>query len=129
MNKSGSDTSTSPLAWSAPVFPVADLERAIAHYRDRLGFEVDFVHAGFYAGVRRGGCRVHLKHVAPSRERDITDSEHVDACIGVRDIETLAATFARSGADFAVPLRRMPYGSEFYLRDADGHVLGFVEAA
>ena len=87
------------------------------------------MHAGFYAGVRRGGCRIHLKHVAPSRERAVTDSEHIDACIGVRDIETLAAAFARSGAEFAVPLRRMAYGREFYLRDADGYVLGFVDSA
>jgi uncharacterized glyoxalase superfamily protein PhnB len=111
----------------APVFRVADLGRALAHYRERLGFEIEFVHADFYAGVRRGGCRIHLKH-APPLPRSV-DDEHIDICVGVRDLETLAASLAETGADFAVPLRRMPYGSEFYLRDVDGHVLGFVEAA
>jgi hypothetical protein len=28
-----------------------------------------------------------------------------------------------------VPLRRMPYGVELYVRDPDGYVLGFVEPA
>jgi hypothetical protein len=27
-----------------------------------------------------------------------------------------------------MPLRQMPYGKEFYVRDPDGYVLGFVEA-
>jgi hypothetical protein len=26
-----------------------------------------------------------------------------------------------------VPLRTMPYGIEFYLRDPDGYILGFVQ--
>ena len=30
---------------------------------------------------------------------------------------------------FSVPLRQMPYGVEFYVRDPDGYVLGFVEPA
>jgi len=28
-----------------------------------------------------------------------------------------------------VALRRMPYGTEFYVRDPDGYVLGFVQPA
>jgi hypothetical protein len=28
-----------------------------------------------------------------------------------------------------VPLRSMPYGREFYVRDPDGYILGFVEPA
>lgn len=119
------------LAWSAVVLEVRDFQRALAHYRDRLGFEIEFVHEGFYAGMQRGGCRVHLKQVAQdaSVEARIGREGHIDACFGARAIEALAAEFARAGVDFAVPLRQMPYGSEFYLRDLDGHVLAFVESA
>ncbi|HET7662445.1 MAG TPA: VOC family protein [Rhodanobacteraceae bacterium] len=119
------------LAWSAVVLEVRDLERALAHYRDRLGFEIVFVHEGFYAGVQRDGCRLHLKQVAHDVPVEVrTDHEgSIDACFGVHALEALAAEFARSGADFVVPLRQMPYGSEFYLCDPDGHVLAFVETA
>jgi hypothetical protein len=28
-----------------------------------------------------------------------------------------------------VALRHMPYGTEFYIRDPDGYILGFIEPA
>ena len=37
------------------------------------------------------------------------------------------AAFALSGAAFSVPLRNMPYGREFYIRDPDGYILGFIQ--
>ena len=46
----------------APQFLVDDLDRAIAYYRDNLGFELDFTYQSFYAGVRRNGFAIHLKH-------------------------------------------------------------------
>lgn len=49
------------LVFVAPVFRVADLARSLAYYRDRLGFEVEFIYDGFYAGLRRDGCHIHLK--------------------------------------------------------------------
>lgn len=117
------------LTYAAPVLHVADLGRALAHYRDRLGFEVEFEHGGFYAGVVRDGCRVHLKQGMPVARDRAVDAEHVDVCFGVRDARSLAVVFAQAGAEFAVDLRVQSYGVEFYLRDPDGHVLGFVEAA
>jgi len=44
----------------APQFLVDDLDRAIAYYCDRLGFELDFKYQSFYAGVRRDGFAIHL---------------------------------------------------------------------
>ena len=35
----------------APQFLVDDLDRAIAYYRDQLGFVLDFVYESFYASV------------------------------------------------------------------------------
>ena len=40
-----------------PQFLVDDLERAIAYYRDNLGFELDFVYESFYSSVSRDGSR------------------------------------------------------------------------
>ena len=42
----------------APQFLVDDLDRAVAYYRDRLGFELDFIYESFYASVSRDGSAV-----------------------------------------------------------------------
>lgn len=123
-------TNTRGLTYVAPVFLVADLARSLAYYRERLGFEVEFEYEGFYASVLCDGCRVHLNCAArPARDQAAFEAaEHLDACFGVRDAQALAAAFAASGADFSVPLRTMPYGIEFYVRDPDGHILGFIQS-
>ena len=117
------------LVYVAPVFRVADLDRALSYYRDRLGFEIEFVYGRIYASVLRDGCRIHLK-CAPPATRDqaaFEAAEHLDACIGVRDAEALASGFASAGVVFSVPLRAVPYGREFYVKDPDGYILGFVK--
>jgi hypothetical protein len=40
----------------------------------------------------------------------------------------LASQFAFTGAKISVQLRNMPYGREFYARDPDGYILGFIQA-
>lgn len=119
------------LSYVAPVFRVSDLARSLSYYHDRLGFEVEFNYEGFYAGVLRDGCHIHLK-CSPPAGRDQTAfeaAEHLDACFGVQDAQDLASQFASAGAAFSVPLRTMPYGREFYVKDPDGYVLGFIQAA
>jgi catechol 2,3-dioxygenase-like lactoylglutathione lyase family enzyme len=119
------------LQYVAPVLRVADLARSVAFYRDRLGFEVEFEYEGFYASVVRDGCRIHLKCAAPeARDQSVFEAdEHLDACFVVAGAASLSGRFAAAGASFSVPLRTMPSGTEFYVRDPDGYVLGFVEAA
>lgn len=119
------------LTYIAPVFRVADISRSVFFYRDHLGFAVEFVYENFYAGVTRDGCHIHLKR-SPATPRDqaaFEHEEHIDAYIGVESAESLAATFASTGVSFVVPLRYKRYGTEFYVRDPDGYVLGFVESA
>jgi catechol 2,3-dioxygenase-like lactoylglutathione lyase family enzyme len=122
---------SSSLRYVAPVFRVGDLARSLAYYRDRLGFEIEFDYEGFYVGVVRDGCRIHLQRAAPP-QRDqaaFEAAEHLDACFGVEGVEALASRFASAGAVFSVELRSMPYGVEFYVKDPDGHILGFVQPA
>lgn len=119
------------LSYIAPVFRVADLAQSIAFYRERLGFEIEFNYEHFYASVWRDSCRIHLQ-CAPATPRDqaaFEREERIDACIGVTDAAALSAGFAAAGVEFSVPLRKMPYGTEFYLRDPDGYILGFVQPA
>jgi catechol 2,3-dioxygenase-like lactoylglutathione lyase family enzyme len=117
------------LDYIAPVLRVADLERSLAFYRERLGFELEFSYEGFYASVQREGCRIHLQ-CGPATPRDQAEferREHIDACIGVRDARALYEGLGGRQLAFTVPLRRMPYGTEFYVRDPDGYVLGFIQ--
>ena len=124
------DKDAGSLEYVAPVLRVADLARSVAFYRDRLGFEVEFEYATFYASLVRDGCRIHLK-CAPPPGRDAAAfeaDEHLDACFVVAGAAALSARFKDAGAPFSVPLRTMPYGKEFYVRDPDGYILGFVES-
>ena len=81
--------------------------------------------------ILRDGCRIHLSCSAPTvRDQAAFEAdEHLDACFVVTGAAALSARFAAAGAPFSVPLRTMPYGTEFYVRDPDGYILGFVEAA
>jgi len=122
---------SSRLCHVAPVFRVADLDRSLSYYRDQLGFEVEFNYEGFYAGVLRDACHIHLKCSGRvDREQGTFEGdEHLDACFAVQDAQNLASRFASTGAVFSVPLRSMPYGREFYVKDPDGYILGFVQSA
>lgn len=119
------------LRYVAPVFCIADMARSLSYYRDVLGFEVEFEYEGFYAGIISDGCRIHLKCSPPPKQdrAAFEAAEHTDACVGVQNIESLASSFAGAGAAFSVPLREMPYGKEFYVRDPDGYILGFIQPA
>lgn len=116
--------------YAAAVLRVSDLDRALAFYRDTLGFAVAFVHGGFYAGIVRDGCHIHLKQASP-HARDVADREggdHIDVCLGVADASALARQWHVAGATLSMPLREMPYGLEFHVRDPDGYVLACVQA-
>ena len=82
-------------------------------------------------GICRDGCHIHLKR-APLKARDQTAferEEDIDVCVGVQSAESLSVSCAAVGVPVVVPLREAPYGLEFYVRDPDGYVLGFVQRA
>ena len=115
----------------APQFLVDDLDVAIAYYRDKLGFETDFIYESFYAGVSRDGCSIHLKR-APKTMSDRANrkqNEHLDAHIDVRGIESLFEELQSRGAVVIRPLSERPWSSrDFYVEDPDGYILCFSEA-
>ena len=113
-----------------PQFLVDDLDRAIAYYRDRLGFELDFTYESFYAGVSRDGCAIHLKHAAkPAGDRaHRKQNEHLDAYIAVSGIRGLFSELQTRGAEVIKPLEHRPWAClDFYVEDPDGYILCFSE--
>jgi uncharacterized glyoxalase superfamily protein PhnB len=114
----------------APQFLVDDLLVAVEYYRDKLGFETDFVHESFYASVSRDGCSIHLK-CAPKIVSDRThrrQNEHLDAYVGVRGIESLFQELESNGARVIRRLEERPWAcKDFYVEDPDGYILCFSE--
>ena len=114
----------------APQFLVDDLSAAIDYYRDRLGFELDFVYESFYASVSRDGFSIHLK-CAPKTVANRThrkQNEHRDTYVGIRGIEALFDELKSKGAHIIRALEERPWGcKDFYVEDLDGYLLCFSE--
>jgi predicted enzyme related to lactoylglutathione lyase len=114
----------------APQFLVEDLDRAIAYYRDRLGFEIDFIYESFYAAVSRDGVAIHLKHGEKSaaERANRKQNEHLDAYIAVSGIRGLFGELQTRGAEVIRPLEQRPWSClDFYVEDPDGYILCFSE--
>jgi hypothetical protein len=99
-----------------PVFSVADVPRATAHYR-RLGFGIEH-HDDTYAFALRNDVTIHL-----------TRAEHPDAhatiCMHVDDAEALADEWRAAGIDVG-PLVDTDYGKrEGAHADPDGNLIRF----
>jgi catechol 2,3-dioxygenase-like lactoylglutathione lyase family enzyme len=114
----------------APQFLVDDLEEAVAYYRDKLGFKLDFKYEAFYASVTRDGFAIHLKH-GPKRsdEREYRkQNEHLDAYVAVAGIRNLFSELKLRGALVVKALEERPWACiDFYVEDADGYILCFSE--
>lgn len=123
--------STARLTGIAPQFLVDDLEIAIAYYRDKLGFALDFVYESFYAGVSRDGLVIHLKHasrIAGDRAHR-RQNEHLDAYVAVTGVDALHQELQTRGARIIKPLGERPWACvDFYVEDVDGYVLCFSES-
>jgi uncharacterized glyoxalase superfamily protein PhnB len=114
----------------APQFLVDDLDKAIAYYCDRLGFELDFKYEAFYAAVKRDGFAIHLKHAAKlaADRAHRKENEHLDAHIAVSGIRGLFSELQMRGADVIKPLEQRPWAClDFYVEDPDGYILCFSE--
>ena len=65
------------LSQTIPALPVRNAERAVAFYRDKLGFDV-LHHDGGFAVLRRDGAEVHLWEASDESWRERTaDDEPV----------------------------------------------------
>jgi predicted enzyme related to lactoylglutathione lyase len=122
------DTITSPkIKRMSPLFLVADLERAIEFYTNKLGFSVDFRYEDFYAGIIKDGYSIHLKSGETSVDKR-KNNEDPDIIFSVDGVKDLYEEILSKSVEIIQPLRDMPYGKEFYIIDTDGNVIAFIEA-
>jgi len=114
-----------------PLLLVSNLEQAIAFYVQQLGFTLAFTYEEFYAGVEKDGHPIHLKtdyretNERPSR----SNNDDLDLVFAVDNVAEVFEEITKTNVQIIQPLREMPYGTEFYIADPDGHVIAFVGAA
>ena len=119
--------------FAMPMLYVADVRRAIDHYRRVLGFEAaPEGDPPFYAEVWRGGARLALRGThRPVFDAAASAGEELlwQASIGVRGVKALYLEYVAAGATISTPLRREPWGVwDFAIEDSEGNLIGFFEA-
>ena len=105
------------LAAPVPELPVVDLERAQQHYRDVLGFQVNWVYPDkTICGISRGDVSIFLSLRTPPFEPAVH-------WMFAPDIDATYKELKSSGANIVEPLERKPWGlRQFTVSDLDGNL-------
>jgi uncharacterized glyoxalase superfamily protein PhnB len=114
-----------------PILFVKDVTASAAFYREKLGFEIDFLYGEppFYGSVSRGAIRLHLRFVHRPNFTELAARERslILAAIEVSDVQALFEEFQEREVEFAQTLAAQVWGgTDFHVRDPDGNVISFV---
>lgn len=116
----------------SPSLIVSNVDRTIAFYHDKLGFETTFQEPNqdpFFAIIRRDGAQLLVKSewgVTPQPNHTRHPHLRWDAYVFVPDPDALAAEFIDHGTTFSAPLKDTHDGLRgFEVTDPDGYVLFF----
>jgi uncharacterized glyoxalase superfamily protein PhnB len=104
------------LAPPTPELPVEDVERAQQHYRDALGFEIQWLYPGGELGaVSRGDVAIFFR----KRNRPFEPAIH---WIFAAEIDATYEELRSLGARIVEPLEQKPWGlRQFTVDDIDGN--------
>lgn len=129
------DEPTGPAALTsvAPFFIVRDVLPSIEYYRERLGFELEFLGPEgdpYFAIVTRDRVSIFMKAITPEVLPIPNHTRHGwarwDAYVHTPDPDALAAELESRGATFHTPLCDNDDGLRgFEIEDLDGYVLYF----
>jgi uncharacterized glyoxalase superfamily protein PhnB len=119
-------TSVTPILFVRAVSAAADF------YREKLGFEIDFLHGDppFYGAVSRDGACLHLRFVHQPNFADLAAREHslILATFEVSNVKALFEEFKARGAEFSQGLVKQAWGgTDFHVRDPDGNAISLVQ--
>ena len=112
---------------AATVFVVRDVSRSVAHYRDVLGFRVEFTYGepAVYAGVERGGVLIHLQASSDTPRQPGQGALYAF----VTGLDALYQDLKAKGARTRGEPQDYPYGMrDFDVEDLDGNRLSFGES-
>ena len=103
------------LGTPTPELPVADVERAQRHYRDTLGFQVNWLEPDKSIGAAsRGDFGVFFRRRTPPFEPAVH-------WVFAPDIDASYNELKSSGANIVEPLGKKPWGMQFTVEDLDGN--------
>ncbi len=117
-------SSAGTLCGAATVLVVRDVLLSVAHYRDVLGFRVEFTYGEptFYAGVERDAVVIHLQAASETARQP----GHGAVNIFVTDVDGLYQELKARGARTLNEPKDYPYGMrDFDVHDLDGNHLCF----
>jgi uncharacterized glyoxalase superfamily protein PhnB len=111
---------------ACPEIPVANLTAALVHYRNRLGFTVDWSDEDIgLAGLSRGEARLFM--ASEDYRSGLGNAGPILLWINLNsrdEVDALHAEWAAAGADIAAAPEARPYKLyEFIARDLDGNLL------
>ena len=114
-----------------PILFVRDVKLCANFFREKLGFQIDFLHGlpPFYGAVSRDRVCLHLRLVrrpffaqAAAEEKSL-----ILASIEVANVQRLFEEFRARGVEFPQKLKKQAWGgTDFQIRDPDGNVISFV---
>lgn len=116
---------------AVPILFVRDVTLSATFFREKLGFQIDFLHGAppFYGAVSRDGVRLHLRFVHDPffAEAAAQEESLILSSIEVENVQGLFEEFRTRGVDFAQKLKKQAWGgTDFHVRDLDGNVFSFV---
>ncbi len=113
-------------------FIVLDVDRTLAFYQNKLGFEKRFQEPDadpFFAIVGRDTAQLFVKadkNVLPQPNHTRHKHMRLDVFVYVEDPDAYAAELSGRGVDFSAPLKETHDELRgFEIRDPDGYVLFF----
>ena len=101
---------------AVPILKVQNLTTSLDHYRNVLGFALDWQYEEIIASVSRDGASLMLC------EGD-QGNPGTWVWIGVGDAAALYQEYVASGATVRLPPTNYPWAYEMHVEDPDGHVL------
>jgi len=113
-----------------PILQVRDVKACAGFFREKLGFEIDFLHGlpPFYGAVSRDGVCLHLRFVCEPSFAKVAAQEKslIFASVEVSHVQGLFHEFKARGVEFVQTLTKQAWGgTDFQVQDPDGNVISF----
>ena len=123
-DSSVTDRTAASLCGAATIFVVQDVRRSVEHYRDVLGFRIEFTYGDptFFAGVERDSVVIHLEAANQTKRQPGQGALN----IFVTDVDTIYQEFRSRGARTLSEPKDYPWGMRnFSIYDLDDNCLCF----
>jgi len=116
-------------------YQVSDVGRAVAFYRDHLGFKVEHQQLPAFAAISLGPLHILLSGPGASGSRPMPGGERQEpggwnrVVLRVSDLEKMIAACKEAGLRFRNAMESGPGGKQIQLLDPDGNPIELFEPA